>query len=148
LTVLLPWPRSPTNMGCRVADLLRPSEVADRLRVSVRQVQALAAEKTLPAIKVGSVWRFDPADLDAWILRQKNKCRPTYSVAAIRGTGVTSSPASSSASAYEQAIFGKREPGSKRSVRKPSAKPSEFPRPRRGKTPLSPIPEASSPPAP
>jgi excisionase family DNA binding protein len=92
-----------------MADLIRPADVARRLAVSVRQVQVLACAGILPALKVGSVWRFDPTDLDAWVLQQKARSRrqPTYSIAATRGTRVLLSPASFDESAYERAISGK-----------------------------------------
>ena len=45
---------------------LKPKEVAALFRISERQVTRLAERGDLPAVKVGSRWRFRKAELDAW----------------------------------------------------------------------------------
>lgn len=44
--------------------LLTPQEVADRLAVSSRTVRRMAEAGDLPALRVGSLWRFDPERLN------------------------------------------------------------------------------------
>jgi len=51
----------------RVERLLTTREVAQMLRVSVRFVQLLASRGALPAIRVGRLWRFRPADVEAYV---------------------------------------------------------------------------------
>lgn len=51
-------------------DVLTISEVAEYLKVAERTIYRLAAAKKLPAFKVGGMWRFSRADIDAWIKQQ------------------------------------------------------------------------------
>jgi excisionase family DNA binding protein len=54
--------------------LLTAAEVADRLRVSVREVQRLAADRRLPgAFKVGTLWRFDEEALMGGLVEQRRE---------------------------------------------------------------------------
>lgn len=48
-------------------------EVAAYLKVGKRTVYRLAATKKIPAFKVGGMWRFRQADIDAWIAAQSEK---------------------------------------------------------------------------
>lgn len=68
--------------------LLTLAQVADRLNVSLstarRLVKGLEHGPKLPALKVGRVWRVRPADLDAWVEKQK---RPTTAEARDRSEG-------------------------------------------------------------
>lgn len=50
--------------------VLTISEVAEYLKVAERTIYRLAAAKKLPAFKVGGMWRFSRADIDAWIKQQ------------------------------------------------------------------------------
>lgn len=50
--------------------LLTPDEVASLLQISRKSVYRLAAQ-TLPAIRIGGLLRFRPADLVAYIERQR-----------------------------------------------------------------------------
>jgi len=51
--------------GC----LLTPSQVADRLQVSVAWVRDHSTRKhpRLPVVRVGGLLRYDPADIDRWL---------------------------------------------------------------------------------
>ncbi len=43
-----------------------PKELADRFKISVRQVTHLARVGTLPAMKIGKLWRFRITEIEAW----------------------------------------------------------------------------------
>ena len=47
--------------------LLDIHEVAARLNITVRHVRRLVAERRIPYLKVGSLLRFDPAEINAWL---------------------------------------------------------------------------------
>lgn len=47
-------------------------EVAACLKVTERTIYRLAGAKKIPAFKVGGVWRFRKADIEAWINSQSN----------------------------------------------------------------------------
>ena len=51
-------------------------EAADRLGLSAARVRQLAAAGVIPASKVGSVWAFDPGDLDPLPARRRVAGRP------------------------------------------------------------------------
>lgn len=40
--------------------LMTSSDIAEQLKLDPRQVDRLARDRTLPAIKIGRWWRFDP----------------------------------------------------------------------------------------
>lgn len=42
-------------------------EVADRLHVSTRHVRRLVFERRIPFLKIGSLLRFDPEEVDDWL---------------------------------------------------------------------------------
>jgi excisionase family DNA binding protein len=46
-------------------------DVARRLKVRVRYVRRLVAERRIPYIKFGHLLRFEPADIDDWIARAR-----------------------------------------------------------------------------
>jgi len=46
---------------------LRVNEVAAVLNVSERQIYKLAAERRIPAFRIGGSLRFDPATLASWL---------------------------------------------------------------------------------
>lgn len=46
-------------------------EVAEYLKIKEKTAYALAAKGKMPGFKVGGAWRFDKADIDAWIEKQK-----------------------------------------------------------------------------
>jgi excisionase family DNA binding protein len=48
--------------------LLDITEAAERLCVKERFIRRLVAEKRVPYYKVGPFVRFDPADIDQWLL--------------------------------------------------------------------------------
>jgi excisionase family DNA binding protein len=47
--------------------LLNVSEVATLLKVHHKKVQRLARTGVIPSIKIGAVYRFSPAALEAWL---------------------------------------------------------------------------------
>jgi len=51
--------------------LIDIATAAEHLGVTVRHVRRLVAEKRIPYIKVGHFVRFDPAEVGAWIDRQR-----------------------------------------------------------------------------
>lgn len=56
-------------MTAPVAPLMSVEDVAERLNVPVRTVQALAAQQKIRAAKCGRQWRFRPVDVEAYISR-------------------------------------------------------------------------------
>lgn len=55
-----------TNEG----EILTIREVAAYLKVTERTIYRLAAEKKIPAFKVGGTWRFPQSEIDQWIRQQ------------------------------------------------------------------------------
>ncbi|HPA82411.1 MAG TPA: helix-turn-helix domain-containing protein [Thermoanaerobaculales bacterium] len=53
----------------RLRRLLRPADAAELLNVSTRELQRLAREGVIPAIKVGRRWRLSEAALEGWIAK-------------------------------------------------------------------------------
>lgn len=58
--------RDPPNVA-----LLGVRELADRLGTSERFVRRLVAERRMPFLKVGRFVRFDPRDVDAWLVEHR-----------------------------------------------------------------------------
>lgn len=56
-------------------DLVDAHTVAKRLGVSYRKVLLMAQSGELPHIRVGDLYRFDPADIEEYIEAQKQKHR-------------------------------------------------------------------------
>ena len=54
-------------------------EVAGYLNVNEKTVYRLAQRRALPGFKVAGAWRFQRADLDAWIEAQKRGEEPNSS---------------------------------------------------------------------
>jgi len=58
-------------------DVLTTDEVASLLKVSVRQVQDMAAGAELPAYRIGGKrrgnWRFRRSEIEAWLAEQRNR---------------------------------------------------------------------------
>ena len=57
--------------GVHAKPLLRPEEAAERLNVSVRFIRRLCHERRVPYAKVGKFVRFDPDELEAWIVAHR-----------------------------------------------------------------------------
>jgi excisionase family DNA binding protein len=51
-------------------EILTLDEVAAYLKAGKRTVYRLAADKKIPAFKLGGTWRFRKADLEQWIAQQ------------------------------------------------------------------------------
>lgn len=60
-------PRSSSTVE---AEILTLKQVAGYLHVTERTIYRLAADKGIPAFKVGGSWRFRKADIDQWISAQ------------------------------------------------------------------------------
>ena len=52
-------------------DLLKPEEVAERLRISPKTVWTMADKNTLPPHRIGSLLMFDSADVEDYIFFSK-----------------------------------------------------------------------------
>ncbi len=63
--------------------LLTPAQAAERLSLHPKTVVRMARDGRLPAVKVGTGWRFDP---DRIVIAPSIDAEPA-SVAAIRGSG-------------------------------------------------------------
>ena len=48
-------------------DLMTVQEVAALLRLHVTHIRRLARLRQLPAVQIGKAWRFNRADLMAWL---------------------------------------------------------------------------------
>lgn len=55
-----------------VVAILTLKEVSDFLKVTERTIYRLAANKQIPAFKVGGSWRFSRAEIDQWIKSQSS----------------------------------------------------------------------------
>jgi excisionase family DNA binding protein len=53
--------------------LMTLEEVAEHLRIGKRTTYGWAKSGKLPGFKVGGTWRFDRADIDTWVEKQKGK---------------------------------------------------------------------------
>ena len=62
-------PKSHADESAATRDLLTADEVIDRL-LEDASLRRVAATCVLPAVRVGSSWRFRRTDLDEWIRRQ------------------------------------------------------------------------------
>jgi excisionase family DNA binding protein len=51
-------------------EILTIKQVASYLKVTERTIYRLAADKRIPAFKVGGTWRFSRVEIDAWIKQQ------------------------------------------------------------------------------
>lgn len=54
-------------------EILTLDEVAAYLKAGKRTVYRLAADRKIPAFKLGGTWRFRKADLDQWIASRIGK---------------------------------------------------------------------------
>ncbi len=51
-------------------EILTIKEVAAYLKVTERTIYRLAADKRIPAFKVGGTWRFPRLEIEQWIRKQ------------------------------------------------------------------------------
>lgn len=65
----MPTTRSTSD---RLRHLISISDVAEALGVDVRHVRRLVQERRIPYIKWGHLLRFDPAEIEAWIDRNRH----------------------------------------------------------------------------
>jgi excisionase family DNA binding protein len=74
-------------------ELLDVEEVAARLRVSVRQGRRPVFERRIPFLKIGSLVRFDPNEVAAWLSTLRvdachSRLRPSTSSARDRANSI------------------------------------------------------------
>lgn len=62
-------PQPTTATG--IPRLLKPDEAADVLAVSSRTLWALTKAGDVPAVRIGTQWRYDLGDLQEWIRGRK-----------------------------------------------------------------------------
>jgi excisionase family DNA binding protein len=53
-------------------NLLNVQQVAQLLGIHHKKIQRLARTGVLPRVKIGAVYRFQPAALDAWVKKRLN----------------------------------------------------------------------------
>ena len=66
-------PNHPTQSSSPVETLLSLEQAADYVQVNPQTVIRWAQQGDLPGIKLGHIWRFKQADLEAWLDRQQKK---------------------------------------------------------------------------
>jgi excisionase family DNA binding protein len=54
-------------------ELVTVQEVADYLKMSPQTIYRFAQQGRIPALKVGSRWRFRPADIETWLQQQDDR---------------------------------------------------------------------------
>ncbi|MFU8781115.1 MAG: helix-turn-helix domain-containing protein [Kiritimatiellia bacterium] len=54
-------------------ELLTLSELAAYLKIAERTAYGWVADGKLPGFKIGAAWRFDKADIQKWVEKQKAK---------------------------------------------------------------------------
>jgi excisionase family DNA binding protein len=52
---------------------LTVKEIAEHLKVSKETIYNFVNEGTIPAHKVGRVWRFKASEVDTWVINSNNK---------------------------------------------------------------------------
>lgn len=60
----------PTNLPKGCEPLITAERAAELLRLHPKTVKRLAAEGTIPGMKLGRLWRFRESELDAYIAQQ------------------------------------------------------------------------------
>jgi excisionase family DNA binding protein len=50
--------------------IMTTAEVADYLHVHLSTVYKLLRQRNIPAMRIGSDWRFNKSDLDEWMARK------------------------------------------------------------------------------
>ena len=60
----------PLAVANLIVEIVTAKEVAFMLKVSVRQIQILASDRTLPGFRVGKQWRFRTPDVVGWLEAQ------------------------------------------------------------------------------
>ena len=66
-------------------EILTIQEVAKLLKVADKTVYTMAQKGTLPAFKVGGLWRFRRQDLDTWINERVGRTDPKTSPSRVTG---------------------------------------------------------------
>lgn len=66
-------------------DLMTAEEVARYLRVTKKTIYRLLAQRSIPATRIGSLWRFDVASIRKWL--RHNSLRPRETISSARSSG-------------------------------------------------------------
>lgn len=66
-------------------ELMTVEEVARYLRVTKKTIYRLLAQRSIPATRIGSQWRFDVASIRKWLRRNSLRSRETVSSARSSG---------------------------------------------------------------
>jgi len=64
--------RTPARDGAALPRLLNVDEVAVVLGVNVRHVRRLVFERRIPYLKWGRLVRFDPKEVEEWLIRSRH----------------------------------------------------------------------------
>lgn len=64
---------APTVEDADQRPFMTPQDVSDVLQVSVYTVRRWIKEGTLPAYKVGRLWRIEKVDFDEWLAQQRHR---------------------------------------------------------------------------
>lgn len=60
-------------------EVLTIAEASNYLRVNKATIYKLAQQGSMPAFKVGKVWRFKRGEIEAWVDENRNNRKPTKS---------------------------------------------------------------------
>jgi excisionase family DNA binding protein len=60
-------------------EIMTLKELADYLKIAEKTLYLYAREGRIPAIKIGSAWRFRRADIDGWLEKQRQVTRESTS---------------------------------------------------------------------
>ncbi len=52
--------------------LMTLQEVSEYLKIGVSALYKMAQQGRIPAVKVGSLWRFRRADIESWMSKEQN----------------------------------------------------------------------------
>lgn len=61
----------------RTPDIMTACEVSEHLRIPLSTIHALASHGKLPAVKIGKQWRFQKADVEAYLLGKRFSIPPS-----------------------------------------------------------------------
>jgi excisionase family DNA binding protein len=62
-----------TEQSSREPQLLTLADVAKYLKIAERTAYQWVKDGRLPGFKLGNAWRFDRADIEAWVQKHKNE---------------------------------------------------------------------------
>ncbi len=77
MATLKATPGRPFSLTVMLENLLTVKEVASMLRVSTQTLYKMLEQGTIPAVKIGSQWRFEGDQIREWIKGQAATPPPT-----------------------------------------------------------------------